>query len=49
MDGVEATTSAWRGDGDLTPLWQIDFPHSLGLYSAFTYFTGFASTRANTS
>ncbi len=45
MDGVGewATTSAWRGDGaDLTPLWQIDFPHSLGLlYSAFTYFTGF--------
>ncbi len=25
-----------------TPLWEIDFPHSLGLlYSAFTYFTGF--------
>jgi carbamoyltransferase len=24
------------------PLWEIDFPHSLGLlYSAFTYFTGF--------
>jgi len=31
-----ATTSAWLGDGaTLTPLWQIDFPHSLGcLYSA---------------
>ena len=45
MDGVGewATTSAWLGDGaDLQPLWQIDFPHSLGLlYSAFTYFTGF--------
>ena len=26
----------------LDPMWQIDFPHSLGLlYSAFTYFTGF--------
>jgi carbamoyltransferase len=45
LDGVGewATTSAWRGEGgDLTPLWEIDFPHSLGLlYSAFTYFTGF--------
>lgn len=45
LDGVGewATTSTWIGDGkDLTPLWEIDFPHSLGLlYSAFTYFTGF--------
>ena len=45
LDGVGewATTSTWVGDGkDLTPLWEIDFPHSLGLlYSAFTYFTGF--------
>ena len=45
LDGVGewATTSAWRGNGsDLEPLWEIDFPHSLGLlYSAFTYFTGF--------
>jgi carbamoyltransferase len=45
LDGVGewATTSAWLGDGkDLKPLWEIDFPHSLGLlYSAFTYFTGF--------
>jgi carbamoyltransferase len=45
LDGVGewATTSVWRGDGkSLTPLWEIDFPHSLGLlYSAFTYFTGF--------
>lgn len=45
LDGVGewATTSAWFGDGaKLTPLWEIDFPHSLGLlYSAFTYFTGF--------
>jgi carbamoyltransferase len=45
MDGVGewATTSAWTGDGNtLTPLWEIHFPHSLGLlYSAFTYYTGF--------
>lgn len=45
LDGVGewATTSAWAGDGkSLKPLWEIDFPHSLGLlYSAFTYFTGF--------
>ncbi len=45
LDGVGewATTSAWHGKGkELTPLWEIDFPHSLGLlYSAFTYFTGF--------
>ena len=45
LDGVGewATTSTWRGAGnELTPLWEIDFPHSLGLlYSAFTYFTGF--------
>jgi carbamoyltransferase len=45
MDGVGewATTSAWMGDGrSLTPLWEIPFPHSLGLlYSAFTYYTGF--------
>lgn len=45
MDGVGewATTSAWLGEGNtLTPLWDIPFPHSLGLlYSAFTYYTGF--------
>jgi len=45
LDGVGewATTSAWMGEGNrLKPLWEIDFPHSLGLlYSAFTYFTGF--------
>jgi carbamoyltransferase len=45
MDGVGewATTSAWHGQGSqLTPLWEIPFPHSLGLlYSAFTYYTGF--------
>ena len=45
MDGVGewATTSAWLGrDRSLQPLWEIDFPHSLGLlYSAVTYFCGF--------
>lgn len=45
MDGVGewATSTAWVGKGNqLTPLWQIDFPHSLGLlYSAFTSFCGF--------
>ncbi|MEB3308756.1 MAG: carbamoyltransferase [Snowella sp.] len=45
MDGVGewATTSLWFGEGNqLTPQWEIDFPHSLGLlYSAFTYYTGF--------
>jgi carbamoyltransferase len=45
LDGVGewATTSTWLGNGaSLEPLWEIDFPHSLGLlYSAFTYFTGF--------
>jgi len=45
LDGVGewATSSAWVGEGNrITPLWSIDFPHSLGLlYSAFTYFCGF--------
>jgi carbamoyltransferase len=45
LDGVGewATTSAWLGsDANLRSLWQIDFPHSLGLlYSAFTHYTGF--------
>lgn len=45
LDGVGewATTSAWLGEGKtLQPLWEIPFPHSLGLlYSAFTYYTGF--------
>jgi carbamoyltransferase len=45
LDGVGewATTSAWVGEGGrLTPLWEIPFPHSLGLlYSAFTYHAGF--------
>ncbi len=45
LDGVGewATTSAWLGkDNQVRSLWQIDFPHSLGmLYSAFTYYVGF--------
>ena len=45
LDGVGewATSSVWLGDGNqLTPQWEIDFPHSLGLlYSAFTYYAGF--------
>ena len=45
LDGVGewATSSVWLGDGNtLTPEWELDFPHSLGLlYSAFTYYTGF--------
>ena len=45
LDGVGewATTSAWHGKGSqLEPLWQINFPHSLGLlYSAFTQYCGF--------
>lgn len=45
MDGVGewATTSAWVGDNErLTPLWEIPFPHSVGLlYTAFTFYTGF--------
>ncbi|MFL2492725.1 MAG: carbamoyltransferase [Luminiphilus sp.] len=45
LDGVGewATSSVWLGEGStLTPQWEIQFPHSLGLlYSAFTYYTGF--------
>ncbi len=45
LDGVGewATTSIWHGKGNqLTPSWEMHFPHSLGLlYSAFTYYTGF--------
>ena len=45
VDGVGewATTSAWSGkQNSLTPLWEIPFPHSIGLlYTAFTYYTGF--------
>jgi carbamoyltransferase len=45
LDGVGewATTTAWKGAGNhIEPLWQVDFPHSLGLlYSAITYYLGF--------
>jgi len=45
LDGVGewATSSAWQGKNDrIKPLWEIQFPHSLGLlYSAFTYYAGF--------
>ncbi len=45
MDGVGewATTSTWIGKKNkIKPLWEISFPHSLGLlYSAFTYYCGF--------
>lgn len=45
VDGVGewATTSAWIGEGkEITPLWEIHFPHSLGLfYSAMTAYLGF--------
>lgn len=45
VDGVGewATTSLWLGRGsELTPLKEIQFPHSLGLlYSAFTQYCGF--------
>ncbi|KAF1083268.1 MAG: Nodulation protein nolO [Candidatus Rifleibacterium amylolyticum] len=45
LDGVGewATTTAWQADGNsLKQLWEIRFPHSLGLlYSAFTVYTGF--------
>jgi carbamoyltransferase len=45
LDGVGewATSSAWHGSGEkLTKIWEINFPHSLGLlYSAVTYYCGF--------
>ena len=45
MDGVGewATTSVWTGQNNkIKPLWEISFPHSLGLlYSAFTFYCGF--------
>lgn len=45
LDGVGewTTSSAWLGEGNqLKPLWEIHFPHSLGLlYSAFTFYCGF--------
>lgn len=41
--GEWATTSCWLGvENQLTPQWELNFPHSLGLlYSAFTYYLGF--------
>ncbi|BDA40279.1 carbamoyltransferase family protein [Candidatus Atelocyanobacterium thalassae] len=41
--GEWATTSLWLGKSNqITPRWELQFPHSLGLlYSAFTYYTGF--------
>ena len=45
LDGVGewATSSVWLGNkGELTPIQEIQFPHSLGLlYSAFTQYCGF--------
>lgn len=45
LDGVGewACTSAWKGTGgNLESLWEMRFPHSVGLlYSAFTAFCGF--------
>lgn len=45
IDGVGewATTSAWHGiSNEIKPLFEIEFPHSLGLfYSAFTAYLGF--------
>lgn len=45
IDGVGewSTTTVWVGErNSLKAMWEIDFPHSLGLlYSAFTYYTGF--------
>ncbi|KKO48334.1 hypothetical protein VT06_12460 [Arsukibacterium sp. MJ3] len=45
LDGVGewATSTIWHGKGNtLTPLFELQFPHSLGLlYSAFTYYCGF--------
>lgn len=43
MGGEWAKTTAWVGrDNRLEPVWEIRFPHSLGLlYSAITYFCGF--------
>ncbi|PKL47806.1 MAG: hypothetical protein CVV42_11735 [Candidatus Riflebacteria bacterium HGW-Riflebacteria-2] len=45
LDGVGewATTTAWQASGSsLKQLWEIRFPHSLGLlYSAFTVYAGF--------
>ena len=53
LDGVGewATSSLWIGEGNkLTPKWQINSSHSLGLlYSAFTYYTGFKVNSVNIS
>ena len=53
IDGVGewATTTYGIGkDNRIRLTHEIRFPHSIGLlYSAFTYFTGSRSTRANTS
>lgn len=53
LDGVGEwdTATIGHGQGDqLSILKTLRFPHSLGLlYSAFTYFPGFASILANTS
>ena len=52
LDGVGewSSSTVWIGeDNNLTPKWEIHFPHSLGLlYSAFTYFTGFKVNSAAT-
>ncbi len=41
--GEWATTTAWKAKGNvIKPLWEINFPDSLGmLYSSFTYYCGF--------
>ena len=45
LDGVGewATSTVWLGENEsLTPLYEMNFPHSLGLlYSSFTYYCGF--------
>lgn len=45
IDGVgewASTTLAYGDASGISPLFQIDYPHSIGLlYSAFTYFCGF--------
>ena len=47
MDGVGewATTSTWIGKGSkINPLWEISFPHSLGIfYQSLTQYLGFKS------
>ena len=44
VDGVgeDISTGLWRGEGtDLTPIANIEFPHSLGLlYAALTAYSG---------